>query len=35
MIIVLTCVLLIAVSLTERVLLGPADEDEDPDADQL
>ncbi|MFR0568266.1 ABC transporter permease [Bifidobacterium apri] len=34
-IIVLTCVLLVAVSLAERVLLGPADEDEDPDADQM
>ena len=35
MIIALTCVLLAAVSLTERVLLGPAGEDEDPDADQM
>lgn len=33
-IILMTCVLMLAVNASERILLGPAGDDEDPDADQ-
>lgn len=30
----MTCVLMLVVNASERILLGPAGDDEDPDADQ-
>ena len=33
-IILMTCVLMLAVNASERILLGPPGDDEDPDADQ-
>ena len=33
-IILMTCALMLAVNASERILLGPAGDDEDPDADQ-
>ena len=33
-IILMTCVLMLVVNASERILLGPAGDDEDPDADQ-